>query len=170
MLTGGRFLFYHLPVAHDIVLEPLTVRVVPALRQKRSGLMLGELARQTVDIVGEIVGYDLALLVHWDVGIIDYGLTYGYDGVLLFDIDGIKAQALARSAMIQARYIDKPRLQTVDILGISLGRLCEDDQILAVVQSLDALLEGRGYLAVVIHGYIVLIFEEGREQLLDHFR
>ena len=83
--------------------------------------MLGELTRQTVYIIAEVIGYHLSLFLRLKLGIIRDGPAYGDNGVLLLNIYGVEVQPLARSAILQASYIHKPGLQAVDILGVSLG-------------------------------------------------
>ena len=160
--------FYHLPIADEVVLIH-TVGGVPAFGQKGDGLVRGKLAGKAVDIVAQIGGDRLALFFDRLLGIVGDRLADRDDCVLFREIDGIELERLFRLAVVQARKIDKARLQLADIFRKTLRRLGEDDQILALGQRLDALLEGLDDTLVVIDGDRI-VADQGREELCDDMR
>ena len=160
---------YHRPVALNIVFI-LSVFGVPALCHERHGLVRRELPAEAVDVVAQVFGDDRALFVERQLGIVGDGLADGDDRVLLLEVNGIEFDRFLRLAVVQAGDVDEALLQIADKFRVAPRRLGEDDQIVALHQRLDALLEGLDDVLVVIDGDRVGVDQKRREHFGDDTR
>ena len=166
LILTSLIILYHLPVAGDVLLI-LTVGGVPARLHEVDGLVLGQCSAEAVDVVAQVVDKRIALFIERTLRIVGDRLADGDDRVFLLQIHGIEFERLFAFAIVQARDIDKARLQLVDEFRVTLGRFGEDHQMVAVGQRADALLERLDDPRVVIDGDGVGVVQEGRQSLSD---
>ena len=104
----------HVPVAIDIVFV-LGVALVPAICQERNGLVFGERAGETVDVIAQIRGDLVALGIERNLRIVGDRFADGDDGVFLLQIDGVEFECFLCLALIETCKVDEARLQLRDI-------------------------------------------------------